>query len=337
MIIAALVLANRLIPMPYLIEAPGSAVGVSDLIDVPADKKQSANGDFLLTTVSQREAHPFEWLWAKVSPNTELVKKQDVVGNISRDEYLHLNEEAMQDSQYAATAVALRRAGYSVSQLGDGAKVLKVVENSPSVGKLLDGDTITAVNGTSVVIAGDVTRVAQGLKPGDVVTFHVKNAQNVERDVEITAAVRSDGQPGAQVGVYLQTVNPRLDKPFPVTFKETGIGGPSAGLAFTLSLLDDITAGDLTGGGDVAVTGTMGIDGSVGPIGGIKQKVATVAKGDTKLMLVPKDNYDEAAKDAPKDLQLVAVTSLDDAIAALGAHGGDISGVPVQTPEQLAA
>ena len=116
----------------------------------------------------------------------------------------------------------------------------------------------------------------------------------------------------------------KFDYPFDVKIDTSGIGGPSAGLAFTLALIDDLTPGELTGGRDVAVTGTIDVNGTVGEVGGVVQKTAAVRKAKATLFLVPPGEYADAAKHAGKHLKVVKVSTLKDALAALGANGGDV-------------
>ena len=130
------------------------------------------------------------------------------------------------------------------------------------------------------------------------------------------------------MGVIVRTEDLRLITPFPVSINTTRIGGPSAGLAFTLALLDDLTPGELTGGEQVAVTGTILADGKVGPVGGVEQKVVAVNRTDATLFLVPPDEFEAAKAGADNDVTVVAVNTVDEALAALAAHGGNVSGIP---------
>jgi PDZ domain-containing protein len=129
-----------------------------------------------------------------------------------------------------------------------------------------------------------------------------------------------------------------LDYEFPIDVEiDTGdVGGPSAGLAFTLALIDDLTPGDLTGGADVAVTGTIAGDGTVGPVGGTGQKAAAVREEGMELFLVPSADYQDAVDRAGDDLEVVAVDTVDEALAALGEQGGNVDELP-PTGETAAA
>src|SRR5690606_26969751 len=106
------------------------------------------------------------------------------------------------------------------------------------------------------------------------------------------------------------------------------VGGPSAGLAFTLAIIDQLTAGDLAGGADVAVTGTMSSDGTVGPVGGTAQKAAAVRAEGLDLFIVPTADYEAARSRAGDDLEVVPVDSIDEALAVLGEWGGNVDDLP---------
>ena len=129
-------------------------------------------------------------------------------------------------------------------------------------------------------------------------------------------------QPGC-LGVTLATKNRSFDFPYKVAIDTSGVGGPSAGLAFTLALIDELTPGELTGGRNVAVTGTIDVNGTVGDVGGVTQKTAAVRHSGTRFFLVPPGEFAEASKHAGRHLKVVQVTTLADALAALKANGGD--------------
>ena len=134
-------------------------------------------------------------------------------------------------------------------------------------------------------------------------------------------------QPGVGIIGFVPFDSRSVRLPFEIAFDTGEIGGPSAGLAFTLTLLDELTEGDLLGGVDVAVTGTMQLDGSVGPIGGLPQKVSAVRQAGIGHFLVPAGQSDEdmaaARQVAGDDVELIVVADVDEALAALQRLGGD--------------
>jgi PDZ domain-containing protein len=123
----------------------------------------------------------------------------------------------------------------------------------------------------------------------------------------------------------------QYDFPIEVNFDLARVGGPSAGLAFTLAIIDDLTPGDLTGGKRIAVTGAIAADGSVLPVGGVEQKAITARNDDVDLMLVPRAEARQARRGAD-DLRVVGVRTIDDALAALEAAGGAPVPPPTSTP-----
>jgi PDZ domain-containing protein len=120
------------------------------------------------------------------------------------------------------------------------------------------------------------------------------------------------------IGITAENLNPRFEFPFPIEIEAGQIGGPSAGLMYTLAVMDLLAPDELTGGHVVAGTGTIDIEGNVGPIGGIRQKVVAAEAAGAEVMLVPTDNYEEALTARRVAMELIAVSTLDEALAALG-------------------
>ena len=152
------------------------------------------------------------------------------------------------------------------------------------------------------------------------------------RTTTATLAARSDDRARSFLGVTLRTRQRDYALPFEVTIDSGRVGGPSAGLEFALSIVDQLTPGELTGGRRVAVTGTIELDGSVGPVGGVPQKAVTVTRSGAMLFLVPTAQVEDARSKAGTGIEVVGVDTLDDAIRELGARGGDISGIPGACP-----
>jgi PDZ domain-containing protein len=196
----------------------------------------------------------------------------------------------------------------------------------PSADQLDDGDTIVAVEGTDVGDLDDLIGVLGRHQPGDIVSITVDRPDVGEVDTEVEL-IESANEPGqAALGIVaFDTRSVRL--PFEIAFDTGEIGGPSAGLAFTLTLLDELTDGDLLGGVDVAVTGTMQLDGTVGPIGGLTQKVSAVRQAGIDHFIVPagqpEADLTRAREIAGDDLELIAVANVEEALDALQRLGGD--------------
>ena len=325
--VALVVLLGALqVSLPYYALAPGSARQVNDLIRVPGDRKFPPRGRVLLSTVSLRQVNVLEGLLGWLDPDVDVLPEDQVLGTTPRDEFTQQNLQLMDDSKQVAVVVALRRLGYPVAEHGKGALVVQVEKGSPADGRLAQGEVITAVDGRPASLSHEVVAGIRGHRPGEIVRLGVQGLDGAGRVEELALARRPDGGSEAGfLGVLLRTKEQRFDYPFDVGIDSGTIGGPSAGLAFTLGILDTLSMGELTGGKKVAVTGTIEIDGSVGDVGGVVQKTAAVRAAGADIFLVPPGEYDEARAHGGRSLEVVKVATLDDAIAALARLGGDIS------------
>jgi PDZ domain-containing protein len=217
----------------------------------------------------------------------------------------------MDTSKLAATSVVLDALTAYPDDHGDGVLIETVFPQCPAEGELFAGDLVDTIDGTPIHDVGDASKAIDAVAPGDPLTFHV-SAAGEEHDVTVT---RGDCPGAGRPVVGISMVN---DFPFDVRIASGDIGGPSAGLMYSLGLYDLLTPGDLTGGKLVAGTGTMELDGSVGPIGGIGDKIVAARRVGADLFLVPKDNMAEARAADAGDMRLVEVGSFDDAVTALG-------------------
>jgi len=193
--------------------------------------------------------------------------------------------------------------------------VATVTDPGPSAGKLKSGDAIDAVNGTPVANIEQFTGFLKNTKPGQVVTIDYRRKNEPAGVAQITLGTNKDRDYGF-MGVAV------LDAPwapFVIDFNLANVGGPSAGLMFSLAVVDKLTTGELAGSTFVAGTGTISIDGKVGQIGGITHKMAAAQKAGATVFLVPAKNCYEAASDNPSNLRLVKVETLRDAVDALHA------------------
>ena len=333
--VALVILANGFIKLPYYIFAPGNVYGVNEVISVPADRDHPHDGDFLMTTVSLREGHPLQLLYAGISPTQRVEKKQTVSGDLSPEEFSKINEAEMKNSQQEAIAVGMQRAGFAVKHVGTGALIKQVIDGTPMADKVKVGEVVVGINGQQVDLSTQLTDAVSRVRPGETVKLTVKDPAGVPRELSVVATTNPSDANRALLGVLVTTDNARLDTPFPVEFKNNDVGGPSAGLAFTLGVLDDLTPGSLAGDKRIATTGTIASDGTVGEVGGVAQKAVAVQKSGAKLFLVPTAEVDDAKTSVGNRVKVVGVNNLDEAIAAIGEFGGDVSGIP--TASALAA
>ena len=250
----------------------------------------SENGELFFLTVSLKEANVFEWVAAQFDDKVELSERQNVrpVG-VSQEQLRRESLASMNQSKRDATFVALTHLGYEVTLIGTGALVIETVPESGADGVLLPEDVIIAMDGQLIGFRSDVLKFLEPALIGDAVTLTVErsdgeDASTVERsdgedasfetqDVEIVLGPHTDDPDRPMMGVLLDNNEPIVEFPVDVFIDSQNIGGPSAGLMFTLQIIDQLTPGTLTHGQRIAGTGTISIDETVGPIGGIHQKV----------------------------------------------------------------
>lgn len=272
---------------------------------------------FYLTTVyPDMDTTVSEVLQAYVtSSGATLPKKDFIPPSMSREEYSKAVQQMMDESKTVAKIVALQRAGYDVQATGEGARVEKLMPGNTAEGILKEGDIITAADGQRVQTATDLVNLVRNRKPGTPVSLNVK--REAEEFQAQLPTRESDSEPGiAVVGILIQTHNFGHNLPVDIEIDAENIGGSSAGLMFTLSIIDAIQEKGLAPGYKVAGTGTISLNGKAGPIGGVGQKVIGAEQAGMDYFLCPKENY-EAAKSAAKKLQVVSVGTVDDAISFL--------------------
>jgi Lon-like protease len=324
-LLTAAVVGAAFITVPYYTIAPGNARATEPLIDVDVDRTYPSDGAVLFTTVSVGHATLLEALQGWLDRDVDVLPEEDILGDQSPDQNRELNLQLMDNSKEVATVVALRELGYDVPSHGTGALVVQIDESLPAAAVVEPGDTIVGIDGRDVALSEDLVAGIQAHQPGDEVTLTIDPAgEGDERTETVVLAERAAEEGGGPVlGVFAQTRDLRYDLPFSIDIDSGSVGGPSAGLAFTLGVLDVLTPGELTGGEVVAATGTIDGEGNVGPVGGVAQKTVTVRESGADVFLVPADEYDQAVARAGDDLTVVRVATLDDALEALADLGGN--------------
>ena len=322
------------IRLPYVAISPGDAEPINELLEVPEEYSHPPKGSFLLTTVALiADVSPLDLVRDYFDDDMVVIERKAVFGDADTRQYNREAAQEMTNSKEAAIVVSLRTLGYPVAEHGSGALIAGLPDGDvPARGILEEGDAITAINGTPTKLAQEAISVLQRHKPGDTISVTIAKADNTvvessirlgsrREDMSCTTAV-VPGQGGC-IGVSLATKDHKFDMPFEISIDTENVGGPSAGLAFTLALIDELTPGELTGGRNVGVTGTIDIDGTVGDVGGVAQKTAAVRRSGATLFLVPPGEFEEARRRAGNRLKVVGVRTLADALAALRANGGE--------------
>jgi len=320
-------LRDQVETVDYYVFTPGDATPTEDHIQGANVKLYDANGEVLYTTVGvhkMTKAEYKDYKANKLNKNYDVVTSAQYLGTDTREEEHQQGVQQMSDSKKAAFYVALSKLGYDVGLTDAGALVVAIAPDVPAVKVLAPGDIIVAVDGQTVQTGDDVRTLLKGKAPGTVVkvTVHPHDG-SAERVEDVTLAKRDDGT--GYIGVNLSLPETTQFR-FPVNLDidTGGVVGPSAGLAFTLAVLDVLTPGELTGGHQVAVTGTIDVNGLVGPIGGIKQKAVAAQRAGATLFIVPSSEVGDAkAASDPAKMQVIGVDTLDDALKALAGVGGN--------------
>jgi PDZ domain-containing protein len=324
-------------PSPYVILSPGSARSVVPLVTVtqkpggPPVKEDEASDDLLYVTVSSTvEPSGFYALLGWLDDKAQVEPSKPFLGENTNEENRKLNLALMTDSQEKAKVVALERLGYEVTKTPIGAFLEDVDPSYPAAEVLKPGMTVVGADGKAVTTVDELVDAIRSHEPGEDMELSVIPLTGGEPKTVTAELGTREGEPGvAALGV---SPVDRNTYGFPMDIEiDTGkVGGPSAGLAFTLAILDRLTPGSLTGGDRMAVTGTIELDGTVGPVGGVDHKTEAAISEGAEVFLVPPEEFEQAKKAARGRIKIEQVQTLDDALAALVAHGGD----PLPTDEK---
>lgn len=297
--------------------APGHTADIEEFVDVRDHPAYASDASISLVSVRTSFAPSlFEVIGGWLDGALEVVDIEDILGERTVAENRDAGRLQMDQSTQVAVAVALEHLGHEI-MTPIGARIARVMPDAPADGALLEGDIVQAVGDTAITTAQQLSDTVKAHDPGATATFTARAPDGQIRTVTVTLADR-DGV--ALLGVIVTTHVEFAEPPIDVRLHIENIGGPSAGLAFTLSVIDALTPEPLTGNLDVAATGTIHHDGSVGPIGGVPQKSHAVVRAGTDLFLVPASQVEEAVAVAEPSVAVVGVETLEEALAAIAAH-----------------
>ncbi len=333
-------LALTLLPTSFVIQQPGPVFNTLGsardaegeevpLISVEGAQTYPTSGALDLLTVQvvgNRDRTPswFELALAWFDRSRAVLPIDDIFPPDQTTEQRNEESAAMMvDSQKEATAAALSELGYDVDQM---VRVYALTDDSAAAGILEPDDIIREADGTPVTDTETLRGIIND-GGGDPVALTIER-DGRERTVEVTPRQSEvDGQTLWLVGI---TTLHDYNFPIDVTIQLDNVGGPSAGMMFALGIIDTLTEGELNGGQDIAGTGTIDAAGSVGPIGGIRQKLYGAAGAGADYFLAPDANCDEVVGHVPSGLQVFSVATLDDALDVLSAirDGEDLAALP---------
>ncbi|MHB1486634.1 MAG: PDZ domain-containing protein [Acidimicrobiales bacterium] len=322
---------------PYYSLAPGTALEVGQLITVPSGLAHPGRKDAIfLTDVLVTKVGVFNLVDDLFKANVALTPAVEITGGAPSNQVNQQNLLEMSDSKRNAEVAALRRLGYNVPEHNDGAVVVQVSPHSAAAAaNILVGDNITALDGVGTPTAAALVSAVHAHHPGDTVGLTVSQGVGKAPVTDkVTLGARLDPTTAKEVA-YLGIATGTLQSfnlPVSIKVNSLGIGGPSAGLAFTLGIIDQLAPGSLTGGLKVAATGTIDPLGNVGDVGGVAQKTIAVRNAGATVFLVPPQEYKVALDHAGQHLKVFAVSSLNQALDILHRLGGSaLPSVPTAT------
>lgn len=297
------------IPLPLIAYSPGPVTDAVDAVVVEGAPVYDSDGELIQLTVAGQDINAFEAVVAAVDPSVDVLARNLVRRPDETDEqYRRRNLRLMDQSTATAISVALDRL-----QPEEKPKVFITgyAADTPAGDVLEIGDRIVGLGGERIRRrAEQLAGVLEGMSPGDVVPIEVERDGEILRfEVELVPSEEDRARP--IIGIFVREL------PFWVEIESGTVGGPSAGMMYSLAIIDALTPGSLTGGRVVAGTGTVDVDGNVGNIGGVRQKVVASEAAGAEYMLVPEGNYEAALTAPSRDIELVPVATVDEALEFL--------------------
>ncbi|MDR7076399.1 PDZ domain-containing protein [Neobacillus niacini] len=319
-VITLMMIAGVFFSLPYYVSKPGIAKELAPIIQVNGGSE--GKGSFMLTTVRMGRANIYSYVEAKLFDYVELYPLEAILHETeTQEEYNARQLHMMAGSKLNAIEVAYKNAGYPVEYEYKGVYVVQVVPDMPAEGKLQSGDRIIKVDGQKFASSENFIDYVGKKKAGDQIELSVIRKDKTKTE-KITVQPFKEDPKKVGIGISLVDdkeiiVNPK------VTVKTDEIGGPSAGLMFSLEIYDQLMEEDFTKGYKIAGTGTIDSEGTVGPIGGIDQKIVAADKAGAEIFFAPNEkgskdsNYNLAvktARDIDSKIKIVPVDVIDDAI-----------------------
>ena len=307
-------------------------------ISVPPDRGHTLSGALYMVDVLVGQSSPLQYLLGKLGllqsfdQGAEMVPAQSVLGTTPPDQLSCQSAQQMTGATSSASVVALRYLGYNATEIDHGAQLYEVAPGSPAeAAGLRCDDVVTAVDGQPVRTSADLVSAIRAHAPGETVRLTVqRTASDGEQKNEVVPA-RLGTPPASSVsaedhGGFLGVVSVTHTTyflPFDVDIEVGPVGGPSAGLALTLAIIDILSGGDITAGHAVAATGTIELDGKVGDVGGVAQKTVAVRRAGAQIFFVPADQFKAAEREAGP-VKIYPVKTLDQALDDLRSLGGHV-------------
>ena len=283
-------------------------------IEIENAQTYEYEGNLYQLTVRRDEANYFVYAWARLNSQIDLYPREVILPDgVTPQELSEISIQNMMTSENVAIAVALDSLDYEIESEGDGVLVVGLLDDSPVKDKLIKNDLIISINNELVRSASEFISMLRTYEIGDIVNIGlIRNEQELTIKTKLIEHVEYENEP--MVGFLASTPNQQFIFPFEVDIQTGNVGGPSAGMMMALNVYNLLTEDDITNGKKVAGTGTIEIDGSIGPVGGVKQKVIAAKRANASLILVPTANYEEASVFSDENTEIIAVDSFDSAL-----------------------
>jgi PDZ domain-containing protein len=310
----------RLTPSDDFVFLPNKARLVAPLVIVPDEQEPPEDGGIYMVDILVKRATLFEQLFPGLNDEATVIDGDRLnPEGLSDEQRDQRSTVQMVTSQEISAAVGLRALGYDVEAEASGVQVDLVQPDSGARGILRPGDVIVGAEGQDVATSADLAAALEAVQPGDEVTLEIERADSLE-EVTIETTADEDDDQRALIGIRIQQAA-SISLPVDIEIDTGNVGGPSAGLAFALDIVDELGETDLDSGRTIIVTGELALDGTVLPIGGVKQKAVSARDLDADVFIVPADNADVARANSG-DVDVIGVETFDEAIEA-------ITGAPV--------
>lgn len=316
-------MGSYLYSLPYYVSKPGMAKELDSIVKV--ENGYEGKGSFMLTTVRMGRANIYSYLMAHFVDYQEIYPLKAIRSEGETDEEYNVRQlQLMANSKTSAIEVAYKKAGLPVKYDYKGVYVLNVVKGMPAENKLKAGDRIFKVDDFEFASSDEFIQYVSNKKIGDEITLSFEREGTIQ---QVVLKVKSFKDQKEKVGIGISLVDDKevIVEP-PIKINTDEIGGPSAGLMFSLEIYNQLIEEDITKGYEIAGTGTISPDGEVGKIGGIDQKVVAAHKAGADIFFAPNEggmegsNYEIAvktAKDIRTSMKIVPVDTFDDALLYL--------------------
>lgn len=319
-LLAIIIIGGMNYSLPYYVSKPGMAKELGPIITVENGYKDE--GNFMLTTVRMGRANIYSYLEAKLRKYEEIFPVDLILNKQETEEEYNVRQlHMMAASKLSAIEVAFHKAGLPVDYNYKGIYVMQVIPGMPAAGKLQAGDRIFKVDGHQFSASEEFIKYVGKKQAGEKVTLTFSRNKETKT---VSLSLQPFKEDPKRVGVGISLVDDKEIVVDPkVKVKTDTIGGPSAGLMFSLEIYNQLTSDDLTRGYQIAGTGTIDVDGTVGPIGGIEQKIVAADNAGAEIFLAPnekgakKSNYRAAVKtaqDIKTKMKIVPIDTFDEAV-----------------------